>query len=59
MVVTLLGIVTLVKLLQPSNAELPIEVTLSGIVTLSKLLQSKNASPPIEVTLSPEEIEKL
>ena len=36
MVVTLSGIVTLVKPLQPENAELPMLVTLSGIVTLVK-----------------------
>lgn len=39
MPVTLLGIVTLVKLLQPSKALSPMLVTLSGIVTLLKLLQ--------------------
>ena len=33
MEVTLLGIVTEVKLLQFSNAEFPMEVTLLGIVT--------------------------
>jgi len=35
--------VTLVKLLQFSNAELPILVTPSGMVTLVKLLQPENA----------------
>ena len=49
-VVTLSGIITLVKLLQPSNAEPPIVVTLLPIVTLSKLLQSQNVVLPIEVT---------
>ena len=37
--VTLFGIVTLVKLVQPENAKPPIDVTLSGIVTLVKLVQ--------------------
>ncbi|MCI6894251.1 MAG: hypothetical protein MR850_05590 [Bacteroidales bacterium] len=40
MLVTLLGIVTLVKPLQPQNARFPIHVTLLGIVTLVKPLQS-------------------
>ena len=40
MLVTLSGIVTLVKPLQPSNAPLPMLVTLSGIVMLVKPLQS-------------------
>ena len=35
--VTLLGIVTLVSLLQKENAEFPILVTLSGIAILVKL----------------------
>ena len=39
MLVTLSGIVTLVKPLQPENAEDPMLVTLSGIVTLVKPLQ--------------------
>ena len=39
MLVTLSGIVTLVKPLQPENAELPMLVTLFGIVTLVKPLQ--------------------
>ena len=37
--VTLFGIVTLVKLLQSENAERQILVTLLGIVTLVKLVQ--------------------
>ena len=41
--------VTLVKLLQYSNAYLPIEVTLDGISTFLKLLQYSNAEPSIEV----------
>ena len=43
MLVTLSGIVTLVRLLQPRKAELPITVTPSGIVTLVKLLQPQKA----------------
>ena len=38
MLVTLSGIVMLVKLVQSENAESPILVTLSGIVTLVKLV---------------------
>ncbi len=41
--VTLFGIVTLVKPLQPENAEDPMLVTLFGIVTLVKPLQPENA----------------
>ena len=51
MLVTLSGIVILVKLLQPSNAQSPILVTLLGIVTLVKLVQPSNAQLPILVTL--------
>ncbi len=39
MLVTLSGIVTLVRLVQLSNAAVPMLVTLSGIVTLVRLLQ--------------------
>jgi hypothetical protein len=39
MVVTLLGIVTLVRLLHPLNARQPMLVTLLGIVTLVRLMQ--------------------
>jgi hypothetical protein len=39
MLVTLAGIVTLVRLLQSAKAPLPMLVTLSGIVTLVRLLQ--------------------
>ncbi len=46
MLVTLLGIVTLVRLLQPENAESPMLVTLLGIVTLVRLLQPENALVP-------------
>ena len=42
---------SVVKLLQPLNALLLIEVTLLPIVTEVKLLQSLNALLPIEVTL--------
>ena len=43
MLVTLSGIVMLVKLLQPENAPSLMHVTPSGIVTLAKLRQSLNA----------------
>ena len=52
MEVTLSGIVILVRLLQYSNADLPMEVTLSGIVILVRLLHKENALSPMEVTLS-------
>ena len=39
MLVTLFGIVTLVRLLQQENADPPMLVTLFGIVTLVRLLQ--------------------
>jgi hypothetical protein len=39
MLVTLLGIVTLVRLVQYSNAKFPMLVMLLGIVTLVRLLQ--------------------
>ena len=39
MLVTLLGIVMLVRLEQPENAELPILVTLLPMVTLDRLEQ--------------------
>ena len=50
--VTELGIVTLVRLVQPSNALHPILVTESGIVTLVMLLQPLKALYPIFVTES-------
>ena len=50
--VTLFGIVTLVKLMHSSNACIPISVTLPGIFTLVRLLQLANALPPMLVTLS-------
>ena len=43
MLVTLLGIVTLVSPSQLENAEAPILVTLLGIVTLVRELQLENA----------------
>ena len=39
MLVTLFGIVTLVRLVQDENALAPITVTLLGIVTLVRLVQ--------------------
>ena len=39
MLVTLLGIVTLVRLVQEENAEPPMLVTLLGIETLVRLIQ--------------------
>ena len=51
MLVTLSGIVTLVKLLQPEKAQLQMLVKLSGIVTLVRLLQFLKADFPM-VTLS-------
>ena len=48
---TLLGIVTLVRPLQPENAWDPILITLLGIVTLIRPLQPPNAPFPILVTL--------
>ncbi|GIT05903.1 MAG: hypothetical protein CM1200mP29_13140 [Verrucomicrobiota bacterium] len=50
MLVTLSGIVTLVRLLQYRKARSPMLVTLSGIVTLVKLLQPEKAEPPMLVT---------
>ena len=52
MLVTLPGIVTLVKPVQLSNAPFPILFTLFGIVTLVKPSQLEKASSPISVTLS-------
>ena len=46
MLVTLLAIVTLVRLVQPSNAAAPMLVTLLGIVTLVRLVQRPNAPLP-------------
>ena len=52
MLVTLLGIVTLVRLEQFSNTANPMLVTLSGIVTLVRAGCS-NASSPMVVTVRP------
>ena len=43
MLVTLSGIVTLVRLEHPENASFPMFITLSGIVMLVRLEQLKNA----------------
>ena len=51
MLVTLLGIVTLVNELQPENAEEPMLVTLLGIVTLVNEVQLWKAYSPMLVTL--------
>ena len=53
MLVTLSGIVTLVKPVQPLNAANPMLVTLSGIVTLVRPVQLSNAKSPMLVTLFP------
>jgi hypothetical protein len=45
MVVTLSGIVTLVRLLQSLNAAASMLVTLLGMVTLVRLKQYSNADP--------------
>ena len=51
MLVTLLGIVTEVRPLQPEKAELPILVTLLGIETEVRPLQPEKAELPMLVTL--------
>ena len=52
MLVTLLGIVTEFKLLQPQKAQLPMFVTLLGMTNSPvKLLQLQKASYPMLVTL--------
>jgi hypothetical protein len=48
MLVTLLGIVTEVKLLQPEKAPFPMFVTLLGIVTEVKPLQPEKAPPAMD-----------
>ena len=50
MLVTELGIVTEVRLLQPKNANSPILLTDSGMVTEVRLLHSENANSPILIT---------
>ncbi len=52
MVVTLLPMVTLVRLPQPENAAYPMVVTLLGMVMVVKLPQPENAKYPMVVTLS-------
>ena len=52
MLVTLSGIVMLLRLLQSKNAQAPILVMLSGIIILLSLLQPLNAPSPMLVTLS-------
>ena len=49
MLVTPSGIVTLVKLLQPWKAELPMLVTQYGIVTLVRLLQTKKEPKHMQI----------
>ena len=51
MLVTLEGITTEVKPLQPLNADCPMLVTLEGISTDVKALQPENAYSPMLVTL--------
>ena len=52
MLVTPLPIVTLVKLLHPSNAAAPMLVTLFGMVMVVSFLQSKKAPSSMLVTLA-------
>ena len=47
MSVTLSGIVTLVKPVQPENAKFPMVITPLGIVTLVKPVQPENDSGPM------------
>ena len=51
MLVMLSGIIILIKLLQPSNAILPIFITLLEIVMFIRLLQPPNAPSSMLVTL--------
>ena len=51
MMVTLMGIVTLVRLVLLANAFCPMLVTLVPIVTLARLVQEPNAPFPMLVTL--------
>ena len=51
MLVTELGILTLVKLLHCIKAHSPMLVTELGILMLIKLLQSQNAQSPINLIL--------
>ena len=52
MLVTLSGIVTLVRLLHLKNVQLPMFLTLSGISTPARLVHQENAESPILVTPS-------
>ena len=52
MLVTLFGMVMLVRPSQPENAEPPMLVTPFGMVMLVRLLQPQNAYLPMLVTLS-------
>ena len=52
MIVTLVGMVMLVRLLQFWNAQSPMIVTLFGMVMLVRLLQFRNAPAPMLVTVS-------
>ena len=52
MLVTLLGMVIVVKPVQPENAELPILVTPLGMVIEVKPVQLENAEPEIETVPS-------
>ena len=47
MLVTLAGMLTLVKPLHDANAESPMLVTLSGMLTLVNPLQNENAQSPM------------
>jgi hypothetical protein len=53
MLVTLVPIVTLVRLVQFQNATAPMLVTLLEIITLVRLRQNSNALVPMAVTGSP------
>jgi hypothetical protein len=47
---TELGITSVARLLQPRNANAPIEATLSPMLTEARLLQLSKALEPIETT---------
>ena len=53
MLSTLLGMMTVVRLLQPRKAKLPMVVTFSGIVIDVALLHCLKALLPMRVTPSP------
>ena len=57
MLVTLVGIVTVVSPLQPENAYSPMLVTLDGIVTDVSPLQPENAEDPMLVTGYPPRVD--